>query len=73
MSKSEFEIERGIPVSPREKRARYPFAEMEVGDSFFSSKNIDRIRSAAHAYGKYQNMKFQTAIVDNGIRVWRIA
>ncbi len=34
-NKMSYEIEKGVPVPHREKKRRYPFADMGAGDSFF--------------------------------------
>jgi hypothetical protein len=64
-----FKIEKGIPMS---KRRKYPFAEMEIGDSVF----IEGLKSVAEISGSFRGhrpKKFATRQVDGGIRVWRIA
>lgn len=66
-------IEKGIPL-PSHGNAKYPWAAMEIGDSFLVThipmKSIQRIASAA---GPVHQRKFSTRTVDGGIRVWRIA
>jgi hypothetical protein len=79
-----YEIEKNIPIiGCRWKRERkYPFLEMEVGDSFFvplKEKEIKRkrnaIMSAAH---HYRNRKFLSRIISSekdaiiGLRFWRV-
>ena len=79
-----YEIEKDIPIiSPRMKRERkYPFQEMEIGDSFFVPLNKKEIKkkrnalmSAAH---HYRNRKFSSRIMVSekdviiGIRLWRV-
>ena len=65
----EFEIEKGIPVPPG--RARYPFAEMEVGDSFVADETA---AASARVWGRRKDVKFrQVKIGQNQFRVWRIA
>ena len=74
-----FEIEKNIPI-PISVYNKYPFGEMEVGDSFFVSvKNEDRhvignnIRSAARS-GRWGDGKFTTKWIkaETGYRCWRI-
>ena len=74
---SEFKIEKGLALPPR-KGARYPFREMEVGDSFFvpcpdeeKIKRQNRL-SGASARPKERGLgKFSVRQVEGGLRVWR--
>lgn len=68
------EITKGLPT-PRGRRAKYPFREMEVGDSFFApGSSVIGIHGCAR---RHRPMKFTCrSLVENGvagIRVWRIA
>ena len=73
-----YAIEKGIPAPDlrlvRKKLAKYPFAKMKVGDSFFSS--VDSCRrispSIAIFYKTNPNKRFTTRTVEGGTRVWRI-
>lgn len=66
-------IEKNIPF-PKVSSTKYPFLDLEVGDSFFVpdmttssiSSNIQRFRL------KYPDRKWSTRTVSGGIRVWRI-
>ncbi|MXO67764.1 hypothetical protein GRI72_02815 [Altererythrobacter marinus] len=77
---ADFKIEKGIemPASHRAMR-RYPFADMEVGDSFAVPVNDGEddmtVRSAAWDYGRRHGMKFTGRLLrDEGVlRVWRVA
>lgn len=61
-------IEKGIPL-PTRARGGFPFAEMEVGDSFFIlGKKSIATKSAETKLG----FKFKSKAVDGGCRVWRI-
>jgi hypothetical protein len=71
-------IDKGIPV-PDSKAgpfAKYPFASMEIGDSFFS-ENISSVGVAASFNGKKQGKKFICRRVTedgiSGARVWRVS
>lgn len=68
---SEFKIETGIPV----KKNKYPFPEMDVGQSFFIATDLEarKIRRAATAYGSRTGKKFSTRKIKGGYRCWRIA
>lgn len=83
-----FEIEKDVEVSPAIKLSgrtrKYPFNEMDVGDSFFipsgtyAGESVDganrpRVSSAAHNYGKDHGQKFTIRKQPcGGYRVWRI-
>jgi hypothetical protein len=70
-------VEKGIPIESKVGRgaaARYPFAQMEVGDSFFvPGKRSGQLSN----HCSYQRLKtgrrFTIRKVDGGVRVWRIA
>ena len=70
------EIEKGIPLPTRGAvRRKYPWAEMEVGDSFAA-----KFSSAGSAYataktgGLRNNMKFTARRIEGDeYRIWRIA
>lgn len=72
-------VERGVPAPTRSTaRAKYPFASMEVGDSFFikserPTHERGRVSAAACAYAKKHEVKFSTKVFDTGVRTWRIA
>lgn len=83
-----YEIIKGAPV-PRKgnKKAVYPFSEMEIGDAFDAprkgpsvqgswDKTQNIISSCARGYAKRHNptAKFTVRILDeNTVRCWRIA
>lgn len=66
----------------RGSRAKYPFASMKVGDSFFvaeADQTTKNINSAAYCHARYnfndgKRMKFLTRTETNppGTRCWRI-
>lgn len=72
----EKDVELTVSMSGKGRAAKYPFADMVSGDSFFvpcekeaMSKTRESIRNSA----RYQNV-YRVAIraVDGGIRVWCI-
>lgn len=75
-----FQLETGYPVPPRSsfgttRASKYPFAIMEVGDSFVvpSSVKPETVRSALGAFAKKnKDKKFAVRVVDGKTRVWRI-
>lgn len=66
-------IEKNIPLPSGGKSGvrRWPFDEMEIGDSIFSTD--ERLQSAAHSWGQLKRRKFITRKIDGGCRVWRTA
>lgn len=68
-----YKIEKNIET-PASVGNKYPFGEMEVGDSFkFPKSEIYKIRTAASFYGKRKNKKFTVRKINNEeFRVWRI-
>ena len=74
-------IQKGIPIGKENTRlGRYPFGEMEIGDSFVENDvtRDNALKCAAGDYGRRHGMKFRTRKFrrDNGslaIRIWRIS
>jgi hypothetical protein len=83
-------IDKGIPLPARLRRVvgeavfkrlgnsapRFPFADMEIGDSFHMTKGYASpsvIRHAIEEHPDAQGKRFTTATEDGGLRVWRIA
>jgi len=71
-STSPIKIDKGVPV-PLNRRTKYPWADMEVGDSFFVV--TDKIANfKRNVYAKNRNGKEFTARAEgDGCRVWRTA
>ncbi len=76
---TEFKIEKGIEL-PNPKETKYPFAEMEVGDSFiFADYTRERMGSAstgANSWAKTKGNGWKFSVrktADNKIRIWRTA
>lgn len=71
-----YQIEKNIqmPASVRAGRTyKYPFTQMEVGDSFFvPEKTAARFQSTASSASKRHSMKFRCRNVDGGVRCWRV-
>lgn len=69
-----------IPTIERPNRKtgayKYPFAKMEVGDSFFvpinREKEMKSVASSCSLYGKKFSRRFTARTVHGGVRVWRI-
>ena len=73
-----FEIEKGIPLakvaSPSSPRAsKYPWADMEVGDSFLvPGTSVSRLSPSVCSASRRVGFKFKTRTVEGGVRVWRV-
>ena len=68
------QICKGVPT-PTGRRSKYPFRDMEIGDSFFSpGSSVIGIHGCAR---RHRPKRFTCRSVDEdgvaGIRVWRIA
>lgn len=67
-------IEKGHPIPTAR---RYPFKQMQVGDSFFIENHPNRVSAAAACYARrHAGYKFRTLKVReagrSGTRCWRI-
>ena len=66
-------IDKGVPLPVTYTvNLKYPWLEMEIGDSFFVNATQSRIGSHAWQMGNRHNRKFTTRKVDGGVRVWRV-
>jgi hypothetical protein len=62
-------IDKNVPIP-----ARFPFADMQAGDSFAVPPEITRyaVSVAAHRYGKKHGLKFTVRrMADKTLRCWR--
>lgn len=70
----EKEIE--MPATERKltpRKSKYPFAEMELNDSFFLPDRVAKsFTPTVYAAGKRLGRKFAVRSVDGGVRVWRV-
>jgi hypothetical protein len=68
-------IEKKVPLPVLRKKGptKFPWLEMQVGDSFFVPEgNLVNLRSnASRASGVYQKT-FTARAVEGGVRVWRV-
>lgn len=74
-SEQVFKIEKNIEISSRGRGvSKYPFAQMDVGDSFSAPHTAAmKIRSAAFSFGKRSGFRFSTRKDGDQVRIWRIA
>lgn len=76
---SEFKIESGVPLAAKsERKTKYPWRGMEVGDSFFIPEaKQTSVSSCAASATRSLGIKLATrSVTENGVagvRVWRIA
>jgi hypothetical protein len=63
-------IDKNIPIPPS---SQYPFAQMEVGDSFYAPNKRPGHFTAYMEKFRRQDLEFTCRTVPGGVRVWRIA
>jgi hypothetical protein len=74
VSDTEFKIDKGAKLPADQHRKVYPFAQMEVGDSFhFPAALYPKICAAASYSGTRNGKKFSLRKDGDGYRCWRIA
>ncbi len=62
-----------IPEVNSKKNYKYPWTDMEVGDSFLVDFiDTSKLRVAAYYHSKTSGRKYTIRIIDNGARVWRV-
>ncbi len=70
-------VEKNIRIPETSAKGRpsiYPFATMDVGDSFFlDGKAVASISPVAASHGQKYGKKFTCRTVEGGVRVWRIS
>lgn len=72
-------IEKDIPIPPI-RRGKYPFKQMQVGDSFFlpcansqeQSISLDRVKSSCHFRLKHHGERYHATKINGGVRVWLV-
>ena len=69
-----YTIEKNVPIPENRGRlSKYPFGEMELGDSFVVEKEkMNTIRTNCSTYGKSHKKKFVVRKDGDKIRCWRI-
>jgi len=73
-------IEKGHALPEKTPSSKYPFADMEIGDSFLApaEQNESTVRSAAARFEKATGKRFifekrdQTKHGETGLRCWRV-
>lgn len=70
----DYVIEKDVPMLAH-MNTKYPFRDMEIGDSFVvtTSHEIRVVRAAAYEYTKnVDGVTFRTRRFDGGVRIWRV-
>lgn len=78
--KNAFLIEKNIPITKHIRKSKYPFKDMDIGDSFIISEEYSdhelRLKSnAARRWLKSSGTNYKFTLrktEDNKIRIWRI-
>jgi hypothetical protein len=75
-------VEKKVPNPVIHSKTKYPWAEMEIGDSVLIiadkgqtlSKLKRRVGRAGRYYGQINGKKFKTLMMreENGVRTWRV-
>lgn len=72
-------VQKGVPmpaIRPRGRKgtkyARYPWKQMEIGDSFLFPNEIGRACHAMVIAASKAGRKFKAAKTDDGYRCWRV-
>ena len=65
-------IETDIPVPVSTRSRKYPFLDMQVGESIWFDEQVNgRAYRSALSTGTRHNRKFVARKEDSGIRIWR--
>ncbi len=68
---TEFKIKEYVPGI----KGKYPFNEMEIGDSLIANgddERITKVSAAARSWGRYKGRKFRVSKNENSVVIWRI-
>ena len=70
-------IDRDVPIPPLVGKGlgrKYPFEEMEIGDSFFvTDVSPKSVRTSANGWKKrHPGFEYTSRVIDGWTRVWRI-
>ena len=70
-----YAIEKNIPIPEitlsATGREKYPFGELEIGDSFFVADK-EKMHSTVVSAAKRLNRKFRSLVENGGTRIWRV-
>jgi hypothetical protein len=65
-------IDKGVPM-PVGSATKYPWLQMEIGDSFFTNVSTSTMGAGHSARAKKDGHKYVTRKEGTGCRVWRVA
>jgi hypothetical protein len=66
------QVDKDIPIPERRVRRVYPYAELEVGDSFFlEDAALQQVCNNNLRAGRKYQRKFVAKKENGGVRVWR--
>ena len=69
-------IETNVPMPKATRSTKYPFRDMNVGESVFFDNEPNGSQSnpaiSAHMLSKRNDFKFATRKENGGVRIWRI-
>jgi len=72
-----FTIDKAVALPSVRHSNGYPFAKLEIGDSFLvpntDAKKAASVRACASTWGKKNGCKLTVKMVEGGIRVWRVS
>lgn len=67
-------VEKGIPAPVLREVVKYPYEDMEVGDSFYvEGGTLNKLCYQNRKAGIALGWKFTVRKVEGGVRVWRVA
>ena len=69
-----FKIEKGIKMPTKMQPRKYPWTELEVGDSFsipLKDGKPASLKSVMYIAAKRLNRKFELRVLKTEIRIWR--
>lgn len=73
--KTEIKIEKGVPIPPNSsgRVSKYPFTEMEIGDSIYIDAPPQKVRPSTQGFSsRHPEYRFVTRTEGKGVRVWRV-
>jgi hypothetical protein len=70
-----YEVEKDIDIPPEYpgRRTKYPWTEMDIGDSFLVPDGTrKKLNTAVYAASRALKWKFVSRDVPGGVRIWRV-
>lgn len=68
-----FKIEKGVPIPKPVRTSKYPFAQMDIGDSFCVEDAKIAKNIISNAIRTSRDKKFSSRKEGDHYRIWRIA